>query len=237
MQKTTLLPETIEPCLSVVIPVFNEGKLILRCVERVLEEPLVNDVVIVNDGSNDDTANQIAFFKSHPKVKIFSHLINQGKGAALRTGFGLAESAFVVTQDADLEQDPSDYKCLIDPLFKGEADVVYGTRFSSLKRHSGQRFVHYFANRLLTFISNLKTGLKLTDMETGYKAFCHGVLDGLVIEENRFGVEPELTAKIANEGWRIVEVPVSYVPRSASDGKKIGWKDGFRTLYCIFKYS
>ena len=237
MQKTTLRPEPSQSCLSVVIPVFNEGKLISRCVERVLDEPLVRDVVIVDDGSNDDTAYQVAFYKGHPKVKISTHSINKGKGAALRTGFGLAESAFVITQDADLEQDPSDYKSIIEPLFRGEADVVYGTRFSNLKRYPDQRFVHYFANRLLTFISNLKTGLNLTDMETGYKAFRHGVLDSFVIEEDRFGVEPELTAKIANEGWRIVEVPISYVPRNASDGKKIGWKDGLRTLYCIFKYS
>ncbi|MDG2351284.1 MAG: glycosyltransferase family 2 protein [Acidimicrobiales bacterium] len=237
MQKTTSRLDPSHSCLSVVIPVFNEGKLISRCVERVLGESLVHDIVIVDDGSNDDTANQVAFYKEHPKVKISTHSINKGKGAALRTGFELAESAFVITQDADLEQDPSDYKSIIEPLFRDEADVVYGTRFSNLKRYRDQRFVHYFANRLLTSISNLKTGLNLTDMETGYKAFRHEVLESFVIEEDRFGVEPELTAKIANAGWRIVEVPISYVPRNVLDGKKIGWKDGLRTLYCVFKYS
>ncbi len=237
MHKTTLRSEASQACLSVVIPVFNEGKLISRCVERVLDEPLVSDVVIVDDGSNDNTANQLALYEDHPKVKIFTHPINKGKGAALKTGFGLAGSAFVITQDADLEQDPSDYKSIIEPLLRNEADVVYGTRFSNLKRYPDQQFVHYFANRFLTYFSNLKTGLNLTDMETGYKAFRHEVLESFVIEEDRFGVEPELTAKIVEAGWRIVEVPISYVPRNASDGKKIGWKDGFRTLYCIFKYS
>ena len=232
------MPEIALPvsCLSVVIPCFNEVDRIKECVDRVLQQPVVREVIVVDDGSTDGTSDVIREL-SCPRVVVRHHEQNCGKGASVRTGLQLASAPFVVIQDSDLEQNPSDYERLIRPLVDGEADVVYGSRFPDRRRLEGQYRLHFLANRLLTGLSNAMTGLRLTDMETGYKAFRREVLQGIRIEENRFGVEPELTAKICRGGWRITEVRVSYSPRSFGDGKKIGWRDGLRAVYCIFLYS
>ena len=223
-------------CLSVVIPCYNEAAHLEVCVERVLKEPIVAEVILVDDGSTDGSLNAIERIVD-PRVRVLRHNGNHGKGAALRTGFSRAVGELVIVQDADLEQDPSDFGRLAEPILDGTADVVYGTRFPTGRRQPGQQLVHHYANRILTFLSNRMTGLRLTDMETGYKVFRREVLIGISIREDRFGVEPELTAKIASGGWRIHEVPVSYRPRNAEEGKKIGWKDGVRALVCILRYS
>ena len=223
-------------CLSVVVPCFNEVESVEQCVERILNEPIVGEVIVVDDGSTDGTGEVLSEL-SDPRVQVLHHEENLGKGAALRTGFALVSSQYVVVQDSDLEQDPSDYAQLVAPLDSGIADVVYGSRFPDRRRLPGQYLMHFWANRFLTVLSNLFTGLRLTDMETGYKAFRREVLQGIRIEENRFGVEPELTAKVVRAGWRMQEVRVSYSPRSFDHGKKIGWRDGFRAVYCILKYS
>ena len=196
----------------------------------------MGQVIVVDDGSKDGTWEVLGDL-SDPRVTVLRHEENFGKGAALRTGLSLVSGQYVVIQDSDLEQHPSDYPQLVGPLVDGVADVVYGSRFPDRCRLQGQYRVHFFANRFLTGLSNKMTGLHLTDMETGYKAFRLEVLADMEIEEDRFGVEPELTAKIAKGGSRITEVRVSYVPRSFQSGKKIGWRDGVRAIYCILKYS
>ena len=225
----------MKKCLSVVIPCFNEEPRVLTCVARVLSEVVVEEVIFVNDGSADSTGVVLRSIDDQ-RLVIIEHDVNRGKGAALKTGFSRASSSFVIIQDADLEQDPADYSRLLAPLFDGSADVVYGTRFLKKKRQPDQQFSHYWANRILTFLSNWKTGLRLTDMETGYKVFRNEVIRSFDIKEQRFGVEPEITAKLAKENWKLVEVPVSYKPRNIEAGKKIGWKDGFRAVFCILKY-
>ena len=225
----------MKKCLSVVIPCFNEEPRVLSCITRVLSEEVVEEVIVVNDGSADSTGEVLRSIDDS-RVLIIDHEINRGKGAALKTGLARVTSDFVIIQDADLEQDPSDYPRLLSPLFNGFADVVYGTRFFKNKRQSDQQFLHYWANRILTFLSNWKTGLELTDMETGYKVFRNEVIKSFTIEEQRFGVEPEITAKLAKKKWKIVEIPVSYKPRNIEAGKKIGWKDGIRAVFCIFRY-
>ncbi len=225
-----------ESCLAVVIPCFNEVERIRRCIDRVLDQPIVSEVIVVDDGSTDGTSNILSAF-SHESVTVSYHSKNRGKGASVRTGFKLTSAPYVVIQDSDLEQSPSDYSRLIQPLVDGKADVVYGSRFPDRRRLQGQYRSHFLANRLLTVLSNAATGLSLTDMETGYKAFRQEVLQNIQIEENRFGIEPELTVKVARGGWRIKEVRVSYSPRSFEDGKKIGWRDGLRAVYCIVRYS
>ncbi len=226
----------VEPCLAVVIPCFNEADHVMECVARVLAEPIVKEVLLVDDGSTDGT-DQILKSVTDERVQVVHHLVNHGKGAALRTGFAHATAELLTTQDADLEQDPGDFHKLVRPILDDHADVVYGTRFPGGRRHEGQRFVHHWANQFLTRFSNLLTGLDLSDMETGYKVFRSEVLEGIQIEEDRFGVEPEITAKIALAGWRVQEVPVSYSPRTVAAGKKIGWTDGVRAVFCILKYS
>lgn len=223
--------------VSVVIPFYNEGQHVGHCLERVLKQTCVEEVLLVNDGSVDDPHLRLTDFMDDPRVRLIDHPVNRGKGAALRTGFAVATSSIILTQDADLEQDPDDYESLIAPILADELDVVYGTRFPQRKRHADQQYVHYLANRVLTWLSNLTTGLNLTDMETGYKVFRREILLDLHIEEDRFGVEPELTAKFASGGYRVGEVPVSYDPRTAEAGKKIGWRDGIQTLRCIFRYN
>ena len=225
----------MKKCLSVVIPCFNEEPRVLTCVARVLSEEVVEEVIVVNDGSVDSTGELLRSIDDS-RLLVIDHDVNRGKGTALKTGFSRVSSNFVIVQDADLEQDPADYSRLLGPLFDGSADVVYGTRFFKKKRQSDQQFSHYWANRILTFLSNWKTGLRLTDMETGYKVFRKEVIRSFSIEEQRFGVEPEITAKLAKENWKIVEVPVSYKPRNVEAGKKIGWRDGFRAVFCILKY-
>ena len=223
-------------CASVVMPCFNEEGTLKLISERVLESPYTQELLIVDDGSTDSTL-AIARSLGDPRVRVLAQDRNQGKGAALRRGFAAARAPYVVVQDADLEYDPADYGILLEPLLKDLADVVYGSRFHLARPHRVLYYWHSVGNRLLTTLSNMSTNLNLTDMETGYKAFRREVLEQVVIEEDRFGFEPEITAKVARGGWRIFEVGVSYAGRTYAEGKKIGWRDGFWALRCILRYS
>lgn len=227
--------------LSVVIPCYNEEATLKTCVERVLQlrdQGLSLEVVIVDDASTDrsrEVAGELA--ESFPEVRVFQHAHNQGKGAALRTGFGQVAGDFVVVQDADLEYDPLEIIELLVPLQDGRADVVYGSRFLGGRPHRVLYFWHYLGNMFLTFLSNMFTDLNLTDMETCYKVFRRDVIQSITIEENRFGFEPEITAKLAQKKLSIYEMGISYNGRTYQEGKKIGWRDGFRALYCIVRYN
>lgn len=221
--------------LSIVIPCYNEKDNILNLVKRVLESPIENkEIIVVDDMSKDGTReileNQVKSLVS----KIIYHDVNGGKGAALRTGFKAATGDVVIIQDADLEYDPNEYPKVVNPIFNNEADVVYGSRFLGQKRKG------YFANRManlfLTKLSNIFTHLRLTDMETCYKAFKREIIQSVDIQEQRFGFEPEITAKVARLKVRVMEVPISYYPRTNEEGKKIGFKDGLRAIYCIWRY-
>jgi glycosyltransferase involved in cell wall biosynthesis len=223
------------PCLSVVVPCFNEEASVERAVGRVLAQPFVAEVVVVDDASTDGTA-AILRTLDDPRVRVVTHPVNRGKGAALRTGFAQARGPFVAVQDADLEYDPADLAKLLVPLQAGDADVVYGSRFLTSDAHRVLYFWHSVGNRVLTLYSNMLTNLNLTDMETCYKVFRREVLDRITIEEDRFGVEPELTAKVAALGCRIYEVGISYHGRSYAEGKKIGWKDGVRAMWVMSRY-
>jgi glycosyltransferase involved in cell wall biosynthesis len=222
--------------LTVVIPVYNERETILRVIAAVQGVALEKEIIIVDDGSSDGTRELLATV-ADPAVRVILHDRNQGKGAALRTGFAAASGDVVIIQDADLEYDPQDYPRLLRPILEGKADVVYGSRFVGGEQHRALFFWHMLGNKLLTLLSNMMTDLNLTDMETCYKVFRREVLQRITIEENRFGFEPEITAKIAKMGVRIYEVGISYAGRTYRDGKKIGWKDGFSALRCIFKYT
>jgi glycosyltransferase involved in cell wall biosynthesis len=223
--------------LSVVMPCFNERDTIREIVRRVLSEPHSKELIVVDDGSTDGTRDILRELASnHPEIRLIFHEKNSGKGAALRTGFASARGDVVLVQDADLEYDPNEYSVLLAPIEQGQAEVVFGSRFLS-----GPRRVLYYwhsvANRLLTTFSNMVTDLNLTDMETCYKVFRREVLDAIVIEEERFGFEPEIVAKVARlKGLRIYEVPISYAGRTYAEGKKIGWKDAVRAVYAIGKY-
>jgi glycosyltransferase involved in cell wall biosynthesis len=223
-------------CLSVVVPCYNECATVEEAVERVLASPWVAEVVLVDDGSTDGTAEVLAKLDD-PRLRILVHDRNAGKGAALRTGFAEASAEYVIVQDADLEYDPDDYGTMLEPLEAGHADVVFGSRFLSGRPHRVLYYWHSLGNRMLTQLSNMFTDLNLTDMESCYKAFRREVLDTITIEENRFGIEPELTAKVAHGRWRIYEVGISYSGRTYAEGKKIGWRDGMRALVCIIRYS
>ena len=223
-------------CLSVVMPCFNETETILEIVARVLASPWTQELVIVDDGSTDGTRDLLAKLDD-PRVRVLLQPHNQGKGAALRRGFAEAGAPFVVVQDADLEYDPDDYSELLAPLLADKADVVYGSRFLGGQAHRVLYFWHSVGNKALTLASNMVTDLNLTDMETCYKAFRRDVLDSFVVEEQRFGIEPEITGKVAAQGWRIYEVGISYSGRTYAEGKKIGWRDGVRAIYCILRYS
>jgi glycosyltransferase involved in cell wall biosynthesis len=223
-------------CLSVVIPCFNEEATVGAVVGRVLESPWVAEVVLVDDGSTDGTAAVLAGI-ADPRLHVHTQATNQGKGAGLRLGFAEATADYVIVQDADLEYDPAEYGTLLEPLEADRADVVFGSRFLSGQPHRVLYFWHYAGNKLLTLLSNMVTDLNLTDMETCYKVFRREVIQSLTIEEDRFGIEPEITAKLARGGWRIFEVSISYSGRTYAEGKKIGWRDGFRALYCIVRYS
>lgn len=221
--------------VSVVVPVFNESATLGELVERLLHVAAVHEVILVDDGSDSNTSRVLSGFQEHDRVKLLCHEVNCGKGAALRTGFHAANGAMVVVQDADLEYAPEEIPRLIAPLTDGDADVVFGSRFLGDNARSIPTTTKY-ANRFLTWLSNCLTGLSLTDMETGHKAFRKEVIDQLTIEEDRFGVEPEITAKVARSGWRVAEIPVSYFPRDYANGKKIGWRDGIRAIWCIVRY-
>ena len=223
-------------CLSLVMPAYNEQETILTSVERVLEQPFVAELIIVNDASSDQTLELIQALTDE-RVRVLSHPINQGKGAALRTGIAAATADYVGIQDADLEYDPADLARLLEPLLEGKADVVFGSRFLSGDAHRVLYFWHSIGNRLLTLASNMTSNLNLTDMETCYKVFKRALIQSIPIEENRFGFEPEITVKVARSGARVYEVGISYSGRSYAEGKKIGWKDGFSALRCVAKYA
>lgn len=227
---------TPQPCLSVVVPCFNEESTIATLVDQVLASPWVAEVVVVDDGSSDRSRDILATL-TDPRVTVVLHERNQGKGAALRTGFSRATADYVVVQDADLEYDPSEYGVLLEPLLDDRADVVFGSRFLSGRPHRVLYFWHSMGNRFLTLLSNMFTDLNLTDMETCYKCFRRSVIQSIEIEEDRFGFEPEITAKLARGKYRIYEVGISYSGRTYAEGKKIGWRDGVRAIYCIVRYS
>jgi glycosyltransferase involved in cell wall biosynthesis len=222
--------------LSIVIPVYNERDYILEIIQRVKAVGLAVEIIVVDDFSTDGTRDVLAHVVD-PLVKVYFHAQNQGKGAALRTGFGKVTGDIVIIQDADLEYDPQEYARLIKPILDGNADVVYGSRFAGGDAHRVVYFWHMMGNKLLTFLSNMCSNLTLTDMETCYKVFRREVLEKITIEENRFGFEPEITAKVAKLRVRIYEVGISYFGRSYQEGKKINWKDGLSALRCILKYN
>jgi glycosyltransferase involved in cell wall biosynthesis len=224
------------PCLSVVIPCFNEVTTIDTVVKAVLDQQLTAEIVIVDDGSTDGTRDRLAAMQD-PRVRVVLQPRNMGKGAALRRGFGEATQPFVIVQDADLEYDPGEFERILAPMIDGRADVVLGSRFMSDRPHRVLYFWHYVGNKFLTMLSNMFTNLNLTDMETCYKAFRREVIQSLKLEEDRFGFEPEVTAKVARAGWRVYEVGISYAGRTYAEGKKIGWRDGVRAVFCIVAYS
>ena len=232
-------PVEIPPrCLGVVIPVYNEEKTLHLIVEKVLSRPEVAELVIVNDCSSDGTWQTMQeLAKTDDRIRIFTHEVNQGKGAALRTGFQHVNSDIVIIQDADLEYDPDEYPKLLTPILLGRADVVFGSRFLGAGMHRVLYFWHAVGNQFLTLLSNMFTNLNLTDMETCYKVFRREVLKQITIQENRFGFEPEITAKVAKLRVPIYEVSISYYGRTYEEGKKIGWRDGVRAIWCIVKYS
>jgi glycosyltransferase involved in cell wall biosynthesis len=239
MTQTILSPksnEDIAACLSVVVPAFNEATTIVSVVQSVLAQRPVQQVIVVDDASRDDTWDLLRAFASDTRVILRRHEFNQGKGAALRTGFRLATAPYVLVQDADLEYDPRQYHILLAPMLEGLADVVFGSRFSGGGAHRVLYYWHAVGNKILTTLSNMVTDINLTDMETCFKLFRRQVLQQVTIEEDRFGFEVEVTAKISKMDLRIYEVPISYFGRSYAEGKKIGWRDGFSALRCVLKY-
>jgi glycosyltransferase involved in cell wall biosynthesis len=231
--------------LSIIIPVFNEEVTILNILNKLLEIELIGglkkELVMVNDCSSDRSEKLIlTFIQEHPETEIIyeKHQKNQGKGAALNTGFQKATGDILIVQDADLEYDPHEFNRLLKPILDGFADVVYGSRFKGSNPHRALFFWHTIGNNFLTFLSNIFSNLNITDMETCYKMFRSEIIKSIQIKENRFGIEPEITAKIAKiKNIRIYEVGISYYGRTYEEGKKIGWKDGFRAIYCILKYN
>lgn len=222
--------------ISVIMPVFNERQSIMEVIRRVEKVPFEKEIIIVDDCSTDGTAD-ILRQVNNGRVRVFFHEKNQGKGVALRTGFQKAKNDILIIQDADLEYDPRDYPRLLEPILDGRADVVYGSRFGGDGPHRVVFFWHMVGNKLLTFLSNMLTNLTLTDMETCYKAFTRQVLEQITLAEDRFGFEPEFTAKVAKLGVRIYEIGISYSGRGYKEGKKIKWKDGFSAIRCIIRYN
>ena len=228
----------IEPCLSVAMPVFNEAATVADVIKTVLAQRPVQQLVIVDDASTDGTWEKLQpLATGDSRIKLARHEVNQGKGAALRTGIAHATSPIVIIQDADLEYDPSEYHRLLAPILSGKADVVFGSRFSGSDAHRVLYYWHSVGNKMLTTLSNMATGVNMTDMETCYKTFRREIIQKIKIEENRFGFEPEITAKVARLKVRIFEVAISYSGRTYAEGKKIGWRDGIHALWCIFKYN
>jgi glycosyltransferase involved in cell wall biosynthesis len=225
-------------CLSVVIPVYNEIDTLDEILRRVREVAIDKEIILVDDGSTDGTRERLQALQSDPDVRVVFQPQNRGKGAAVRAGFLLARGDIVLIQDADLEYDPSDYPRLIQPILDGQADVVYGSRFLRPETRRVLSFWHSLANRVLTTLSNFFTDLHLTDMETCYKVFRREIIQELAprLKQNRFGIEPEITAKLARRGHRIYEVAIGYNARTRLQGKKIGWRDGINALWCILRY-
>ena len=222
--------------LTLVMPAFNEESTVAAAIERVLAQPFVGELIIVDDASTDSTPHILEQF-TDPRLLVITHAENRGKGAALRTGFPHATLEYVGIQDADLEYDPADLAKLIKPLQEDLADVVYGSRFISGEAHRVLYYWHSIGNRLLTLASNVVTNINLSDMETCYKIFRRELIQSIPIQEDRFGFEPEITVKVAKSGARIYEVGISYAGRSYAEGKKIGWKDGVSAFRCLVKYS
>jgi glycosyltransferase involved in cell wall biosynthesis len=232
--------ETEHRCLAVVMPVYNEAATVAEIIQRVLEQPSVQELIIVDDCSSDATLQVLRkIAEREDRIRLFNHSVNQGKGAALRTGFKEAKAEIVIIQDADLEYDPSEYGRLLKPILSGKADVVYGSRFLGAEAHRVLYYWHSVGNYVLTLLSNMATNINLTDMETGFKAFRREVIQKIDLKENRFGFEPEVTAKLARYAprLRIYEVAVSYYGRTYEEGKKIGWRDGVSALVAIMKYN
>ena len=223
-------------CLSVVVPVYNEVKTIGEIVRRIQATPYDKEIIIVDDGSTDGTREKLLELERVPEVKVLTHEHNRGKGAALRTGFSKSKGDVIIVQDSDLEYNPAEYGALLQPILDGNADVVYGSRFLG-GPHRVLYYWHSVGNHLLTTISNMFSGLNLTDMETGYKVFRREVIAGMTLKSNRFGFEPEITSKVARNGWRVYEVPISYSGRTYQEGKKIGWKDGVSALFAIIRFN
>lgn len=224
--------------LTVVIPCFNEIGTIQQVVDAVRNSPVKDcEIIVVDDCSTDGTRQLLEAEIASQVSQIIYHPVNKGKGAALRSGFAAATGDIVIVQDADLEYDPQEFPIVIDPIINGRADVVFGSRFQGGRPHRVVYYWHMIGNRFLTTLSNMFTNINLTDMETCYKAFRREIIQSIRIRENRFGFEPEITAKVAKLNCRIYEVGISYYGRTYKEGKKIGWKDGFRAIYCIFKYN
>jgi glycosyltransferase involved in cell wall biosynthesis len=223
--------------LSIVIPAYNEQATLEEIVRRVERVPVDKEIIVVDDCSTDNTAQIAQQLAAAGRIRYLRHEQNRGKGAALRTGFNAALGDMVVVQDADLEYDPNELPMLMQPILADKADVVYGSRFIGGGSHRVLYFWHSVGNNLLTLASNMMTDLNLTDMETCYKLFRREVIQSVTIEENRFGFEPEITAKVAKAGYRIYEIGISYAGRTYAEGKKIGLKDAFRALWCIVKYN
>jgi glycosyltransferase involved in cell wall biosynthesis len=229
---------TTEVLLSVIMPVYNEAATVDQVIRKVLAQRPVQELVVVDDASRDSTQDVLKkLAATEPRIRLFQHPVNQGKGAALRTGIQQASAEYVIIQDADLEYDPSEYFLVLNPILAGKADVVFGSRFGGSSAHRVLYYWHSVGNKVLTTLSNMATNLNLTDMETCYKTFRRDVLKKIVIEENRFGFEPEITAKVSKLKVRIYEVAISYYGRTYEEGKKVNWKDGFSALRCVVKYN
>jgi len=228
----------LQRCLAVVIPAFNEAQTLPDVIQKVLNRPETGQLIVVDDASEDETQNILARLASADSRFIaLRHNYNQGKGASLRTGIAAASLPYIIIQDADFEYDPNEYPDMLRPLVEDKADVVYGSRFLSGQPHRVLYFWHSLGNFFLTLLSNMFTNLNLTDMETGFKAFRRELIQKIAIRENRFGFEPEITAKLARLGARFYEIGISYSGRTYAEGKKIGWKDGVSAIRCILKYN
>ena len=230
------LPATLK--LSVVIPVYNEAATVQEIIRQVRAVPIAKEVILVDDGSTDGTREVLARLQNQDDLRILRHEHNQGKGAAIITGFRHVTGDIVIIQDADREYDPAEYPRLIQPIVEGKADVVYGSRFLGDGSHRVLYYWHYLGNKMLTTLSNMFTNLNLTDMETGYKVFRREVVEAITptLKQKRFGIEPELTAKVARRRYRIYETAIGYAGRTYHEGKKIGWRDGLKALWCILRY-